>query len=42
MVRAGWRLNLLFVAAITVLMYTLVGVVFGIEAGVVPDWALRR
>jgi solute carrier family 13 (sodium-dependent dicarboxylate transporter), member 2/3/5 len=42
MVRAGWRLNLVFAAAITVLMYTLVGVVFGIEAGVVPDWALRR
>jgi solute carrier family 13 (sodium-dependent dicarboxylate transporter), member 2/3/5 len=39
MVRAGFWLNLGFAAAITVLAYTLVGLVFGVEPGVVPAWA---
>jgi solute carrier family 13 (sodium-dependent dicarboxylate transporter), member 2/3/5 len=39
MVRAGWMLNVLFAIAITLLMYTLVRVVFGVEPGVVPPWA---
>jgi solute carrier family 13 (sodium-dependent dicarboxylate transporter), member 2/3/5 len=42
MVRAGWMLNVLFAIAITALMYTLVGMAFGIEPGVVPGWATGR
>jgi solute carrier family 13 (sodium-dependent dicarboxylate transporter), member 2/3/5 len=40
MVRAGWWLNIMFAIAITLLMYSLVGLVFGVEAGVLPDWAI--
>jgi solute carrier family 13 (sodium-dependent dicarboxylate transporter), member 2/3/5 len=40
MVRAGWWLNIMFAIAITLLMYSLVGMVFGVEAGVLPDWAV--
>jgi solute carrier family 13 (sodium-dependent dicarboxylate transporter), member 2/3/5 len=39
MTRAGVWLNLLFVLLITLVVYTLVVRVFGIETGVVPDWA---
>lgn len=39
MARAGLVLNLLFVVAITALTYTLVLAVFGVEPGVVPEWA---
>jgi solute carrier family 13 (sodium-dependent dicarboxylate transporter), member 2/3/5 len=42
MVRAGWWLNLIFVVAITLLTYTLVALVFGVEPGVVPGWAAPR
>lgn len=39
MARAGLVLNLLFVAAITLLTYTLVLTVFGVEVGTLPAWA---
>lgn len=39
MVRAGWWLNLLFIVAITALTYSVVLMAFGVELGVVPDWA---
>jgi len=39
MVRAGWRLNLLFTLVITGAAYSLVLLAFGVELGVVPDWA---
>jgi solute carrier family 13 (sodium-dependent dicarboxylate transporter), member 2/3/5 len=42
MIRAGWWLNLLFIVAITLLVYTLVALVFGVEAGVLPAWARSR
>jgi solute carrier family 13 (sodium-dependent dicarboxylate transporter), member 2/3/5 len=41
MVRAGWWLNLMFIAAITLLAYSLVGLAFGVERGVLPPWAGR-
>lgn len=40
MVRAGFWLDLLCIAIITVVAYLLVGLVFGVQLGVVPDWAL--
>lgn len=39
MARAGLVLNLLFIAAITLLTYTLVLAVFGVEVGTIPAWA---
>ena len=39
MARAGIWLNILFVALITLITYTLVVAAFGAEPGVVPDWA---
>jgi solute carrier family 13 (sodium-dependent dicarboxylate transporter), member 2/3/5 len=42
MARAGIVLNILFVFIITILAYTVVGYVFGVQLGVVPDWALAR
>lgn len=42
MARAGLVLNLMFVVAITLLTYTLVLAVFGVELGVVPSWATGR
>jgi solute carrier family 13 (sodium-dependent dicarboxylate transporter), member 2/3/5 len=39
MVKAGWWLNIMFAIAITLLMYSLVGIVFGVEVGVLPAWA---
>ncbi|CAN5855755.1 DASS family sodium-coupled anion symporter [soil metagenome] len=42
MVRAGWMLNVMFAMGITLLMYTVVSLVFGIEPGVVPAWAAFR
>jgi solute carrier family 13 (sodium-dependent dicarboxylate transporter), member 2/3/5 len=41
MVRAGWMLNVLFAIAITILMYSLAGLMLGVEAGVLPSWATR-
>lgn len=41
MVRAGWWLNLVFAAAITLLTYTLVVAVFGVEPGQLPPWATQ-
>ena len=38
MARAGFLLNLASIAVITVITYTLVVALFGIELGVVPDW----
>jgi solute carrier family 13 (sodium-dependent dicarboxylate transporter), member 2/3/5 len=37
--RAGLLLNLLFIGIITLLAYTLLGLVFGVEPGIVPAWA---
>jgi solute carrier family 13 (sodium-dependent dicarboxylate transporter), member 2/3/5 len=42
MIRAGWWLNLGFAVAITLLMYSLLGLVLGVEPGVVPEWAGPR
>jgi sodium-dependent dicarboxylate transporter 2/3/5 len=39
MTRAGLWLNIMFIALISLVVYTLVLVGFGIELGVVPDWA---
>lgn len=39
MARAGVGLNILFVLLVTVLSFTLIPFVFGIELGVVPPWA---
>ncbi|MFP4623666.1 MAG: hypothetical protein ACOCVZ_08080 [Gemmatimonadota bacterium] len=39
MVRAGLGLNLLFIALITALAYTVMAWVFGVQLGVVPSWA---
>ncbi len=39
MVRAGFLLNLIGVVVITLFCYSVVTVVLGIEAGVLPDWA---
>lgn len=39
MVRAGWALNLICVGVIVVVMYTVALVVFGIQVGVLPEWA---
>lgn len=42
MARAGLILNLLFIVLITILMYTLVLTVFGVELGVLPPWAVGK
>lgn len=39
MARSGFWLNLCFIVLLTAAAYTLVMWVFGVEAGVVPDWA---
>jgi hypothetical protein len=39
MARAGIWLNMLFIALITILVYTLVLTAFGVEFGAMPDWA---
>lgn len=39
MVRAGFWIDILCIAAITALAYLLVGAVFGVQVGVVPGWA---
>jgi sodium-dependent dicarboxylate transporter 2/3/5 len=41
MARAGLVLNILFIGLIVGLVYTLAAIVFGIEPGVVPAWAVR-
>lgn len=40
MAKAGLGLNLLFIGLIAVVTYTLVIFAFGVDAGVVPEWAL--
>lgn len=40
MSRAGLWLNLLLIVLTTLVGYTLLGVVFGVEIGVIPSWAL--
>lgn len=40
MARAGVWLDLICIAIITAMSYLLVGAVFGVEAGVVPAWAI--
>ncbi|MEO1367923.1 MAG: SLC13 family permease, partial [Acidobacteriota bacterium] len=39
MVRAGWRLNLIFIPLITGLCYGLLTALLGVQAGVLPPWA---
>ena len=39
MTKAGFLLNSIFVLIITLLMFTLVRIVFGLELGVLPEWA---
>jgi sodium-dependent dicarboxylate transporter 2/3/5 len=39
MARAGLYFNLLFSLLITLLCYSLMGLVFGVEIGTLPDWA---
>jgi hypothetical protein len=41
MARAGILLNLAAILVIMLATYSLVLLVFGVEPGVVPDWALR-
>lgn len=40
MSRAGLWLNLLFIALITLVGYLLLGAIFGVQFGQLPDWAL--
>ncbi|HET8866581.1 MAG TPA: DASS family sodium-coupled anion symporter [Gracilimonas sp.] len=40
MAKAGFWLNILFIALLTLASYTIIGYVFGIEVGVLPDWAI--
>ena len=40
MVRGGFLLNILYIILVTAAVYALVLPVFGIELGVLPDWAL--
>jgi sodium-dependent dicarboxylate transporter 2/3/5 len=39
MSKAGLWLNILSIVLVTAFAYTLLGLVFGVEIGVVPDWA---
>jgi len=39
MVRGGFLVNLIGIVVATVMAYTLVLLVFGIEPGVLPEWA---
>lgn len=41
MARAGIWLNVVFIALITILTYSLVLVAFGVELGTLPEWAAR-
>ncbi|MDX1429494.1 MAG: SLC13 family permease, partial [Rhodothermales bacterium] len=41
MAKAGAYLNLAFAVVITALMYLLLPVAFGVDYGIVPDWASR-
>lgn len=40
MAKAGLWLNILFILLLTLASYTIIGIVFGIEIGVLPDWAI--
>ena len=40
MAKAGFWLNILFILLLTLASYTIIGLVFGIEIGVLPDWAI--
>ena len=40
MAKAGFWLNILFILLLTLASYTIIGFVFGIEIGVLPDWAI--
>ncbi|HCX68610.1 MAG TPA: anion transporter, partial [Rhodobiaceae bacterium] len=40
MAKAGWWLNVTFVMLIVVMVYALGPLVFDIEPGVLPDWAM--
>ena len=39
LIRAGFRINLLGIVVATLIAYTAVGFVFGVETGVLPAWA---
>jgi sodium-dependent dicarboxylate transporter 2/3/5 len=42
MARTGWWLNLLFTVLITLLVLGLAPLVFDVELGVLPDWAIKK
>ena len=39
LIRAGFRINPLGIVVATLTAYTAVGFVFGVEVGVLPEWA---
>lgn len=41
MAKAGWWLNVAFVVLIVAMVYVLGPIIFGIEHGVLPDWAVQ-
>lgn len=42
MARAGGYVNLIAIVVILAMAYTLMGIAFGVEAGVMPDWAVPK
>ncbi len=42
MARAGSYINVISIVLILAMAYTLMGVAFGVEAGVMPDWAMPK
>jgi solute carrier family 13 (sodium-dependent dicarboxylate transporter), member 2/3/5 len=40
MTKAGFWLNVIFILLVTLLTFTIVRLVFGLEIGVLPDWAI--
>ena len=42
MARAGSYVNLVSIILILVMAYTLMGIAFGVEAGVMPEWAMLK
>jgi solute carrier family 13 (sodium-dependent dicarboxylate transporter), member 2/3/5 len=41
MAKAGFLLNIIFILIISVMLFTLVRIVFGVELGVLPTWAVN-
>jgi sodium-dependent dicarboxylate transporter 2/3/5 len=42
MARTGWWLNVLFTVLITLLVLGLAPLVFDVQLGVLPDWAIKK